>query len=719
MPRPHLTAPRLFLLHLAVLIILAPFALANNATGMFNGLDGDYMRILVRHQHDWMAAGHFSLNPFQGMGNAFFPFDMNLVPAFFLQVAWTGGEVSPTVAYTVFAAELFGATYLIARTLGFLPGVGILGGWLVTLLALPLAPSPRLYAVYGLVPNCLDLIACLALLVWGVKAVADRRRWMSWVGAAALVLVPVFAAVQNPLVVMIIVPAGAAWMAAILLADPAAAHRRRRLLGIAAAAATFGSSGALLFLLGNTLYTVPAFFSDELLQGQAILHNASIVFQGGPEWKNRSGLWLVALSILGALLVLRRPGDVGRTAGAVHVGLTACVVAGGWLLVKYASGWRGPQMIYFELAIWPFYAIFAAFLLIRVSSSVAAAGARLAGSNSHGRIVAYGGVLVAALALVRGAVIPAPQPSRPFPPLLTPIVADLRDETSLAVGRDFRGMAATFTGAVGKEGISWFDQAPFDGRLERATGNDHRFVGLWHYGIPTLQEYNHYTTPPSYLVFSRLLARPADRQIRSITVLTTPNIGLLEVFGVRYVVSDQPLPPPAKLRRTQPATGEGVALHLYELPNPNLGTLAPAVAIRAGSASEQLDAMAVNDLHHAVVAATALPERLAPVRDARMRFDTRGVHVSAYSEGEAVLVLPLQFSRCLAARGSGAEGAALFRANLIQTGIRFSGTLDLALEFRNGVLGDAGCRYADYEDMKTLDLRGAARARPLESVPTL
>ena len=83
------------------LIFVALPALFVNRQHLFHGLDGVYMRQLVRHQHEWMPFGiSFASNPLQGMANVFFPFNMNLTPALAAQAWLWAGEVDPVVSFT-------------------------------------------------------------------------------------------------------------------------------------------------------------------------------------------------------------------------------------------------------------------------------------------------------------------------------------------------------------------------------------------------------------------------------------------------------------------------------------------------------------------------------------------------------------------------------------------------------------------------------------------
>src|SRR5262249_23586919 len=149
------------------------------------------------------------------------------------------------------------------------------------------------------------------------------------------------------------------------------------------------------------------------------------------------------------------------------------------------------------------------------------------------------------------------------------IVSTLRSELLLEPGATFRGSVATFAGGDPTGSINWMNQVVYDYKIWGLTGKDHRSVGLWKYGIPTLFEYSHYITPPSYLFLSRMLARPIDYQIRNVMTLTVPDASVLQALGVRFVISDKILQDDFRLRHISDL-GSGTELRLYELPNPNL-----------------------------------------------------------------------------------------------------------------------------------------------------
>jgi hypothetical protein len=156
-----------------------------------------------------------------------------------------------------------------------------------------------------------------------------------------------------------------------------------------------------------------------------------------------------------------------------------------------------------------------------------------------------------------------------FPIRPNAITERLEQTIATGVGTPFRGLAATFDGVHGRASVDWFNFHGNDAQLWRTTGNDFRLVGLWRYSIPTLMQYSPLITPPYYLLLTDFLSRPADKQVRSVLVLTQPNERMLELWGVRFLIADID-PGFGETKATIPVPGQD-DIRLIELGEPNLG----------------------------------------------------------------------------------------------------------------------------------------------------
>jgi hypothetical protein len=98
-----------------------------------------------------------------------------------------------------------------------------------------------------------------------------------------------------------------------------------------------------------------------------------------------------------------------------------------------------------------------------------------------------------------------------YPPAKTKIIDRLIYEVSVVNGKAFGGYVATFTGYIdlpNNEPAQWTTNViAYDNQLRFPKWNGHRFVGLWYYDIPTLQEYSHFITPQTYCLRGFLVAQ--------------------------------------------------------------------------------------------------------------------------------------------------------------------------------------------------------------------
>jgi hypothetical protein len=106
-----------------------------------------------------------------------------------------------------------------------------------------------------------------------------------------------------------------------------------------------------------------------------------------------------------------------------------------------------------------------------------------------------------------------------------------------------------------------------------------------------------------------------------------------------------------------------------------------------------------------VLATEKLPGDFVSAEGPSMVVERGGLSLHASSPGESLLVLPVQYSHCWQLRN--APNAALFRANLMQLGIRFSGELNAQLRQAFGPMWHSSCRVADAEDMRRLKITAA------------
>jgi hypothetical protein len=153
------------------------------------------------------------------------------------------------------------------------------------------------------------------------------------------------------------------------------------------------------------------------------------------------------------------------------------------------------------------------------------------------------------------------------------------------------------------------------------------------------------------------------------------------------------------------------AWHIYELSRPNVGNYSPTQTLTAetGAAAAAIMIQPNFDFTKQVVVSTAIDKLLVPAHNMQMSPIRGGLHVFGHSDGTSLVVLPQQFSHCLRARDGSVR---LVRANLLVTGVIFSGEIDTDVISDYGVFTPR-CRWADISDIEKLKMQIDARAVPL------
>jgi hypothetical protein len=288
----------------------------------------------------------------------------------------------------------------------------------------------------------------------------------------------------------------------------------------------------------------------------------------------------------------------------------------------------------------------------------------------------------------------------------------LQEHASIEVGRPFRGYTATiWVDKYGEIGVGSRDTPLRDAKLyyygreyfSARYGETFTETDLWDLNIPTLEEYGEWTSVQAHAFALRLLAPAGTATHSNYLRAFAIDPDILRAIGVRYILTDaETLDQPAVLRGfvSDPSSRRTPAVRLFELSNPNLGTqfvmatTADEIAQRIRENKHRLDEVAV--------VSDDIPSTTAKARNVVMIVERDGLRVQAMSDGPAHILLPVQFSHCLAVVNGTA--ARLTRANLFQTLMSFEDTVDARIEFRFGLFADNTCRLRDRLDNKALGL---------------
>lgn len=731
--------------------ILSLLAFRQNSHYLFHGLDGRFEVSLLTQSALFVPPILGLTNDFiHGLGNVWFPLNAALIPAYVLAQGEPGQFTNFALAYAICATELFLATYVAGRAAGCSRTIALAAGWILALLVFQYVGWNKIPSTFRAFPHYATMAAVSTLVAAAILHIGSASGRKAAILATLCFLGVTYIVLAAPAVLILPAPQLAVFGIVSLFS---ASSRRDVFLKLAILAAVPLAGLALgyfHFVAGLVFYTAADVFKGLSIR-PAGLNEVSMLFWS-PIWPlSVQNVFTVertftASGILGALWAVYCSPSTMRMTAIAFLSVVFVYIAIGILHVHY-DFWFGPALWYFEGFLFPYHAIFAAFLAFEIFGFVIRLLALLLRSDRYdfwtlSRDGLCWTLLIAFVpwAYVRHEQQIADPPNlpyfAPYPQSATPITTILKSEGALTPGGPFRGRVATMTGrtfptstnvdVVGLWGIPSVLSM-------RATGNSHDAAGLWQDSIPTLLEYNPLMTPP-YFAFARtFFTEPADLQIRNLVAMRRIEPRLLAAIGVRFVITDMPSDG-LRLRQkidvpvTQDELNElGVrtkipsfSLYLYEVSGSNIGQYSPTRVRVVRNASDMLESLAEPTLDPAntLIVDKDIHVRLVPAILREFLVERGQFRVRADSSDRSVLLLPMEFSRCLrvANRGSGASPVKLFRADLLLTGVLFEKTLDAVIDYRTGPLGGARCRLDDAKDMAALAIKDAFK-RHLDLVP--
>ncbi len=710
--------------HFLALLVVSWTAFSVNRASLLAGYDGDFARVTIDRDYEWSTPGPYTdMNPLAALGNVGCTAHTLCSPGLTLGVIAGGGEVNAVVAYTATAVETFAAMLVLGWCLRLGATVTLASAWGLTLSAMPFRAAPAMYDVAA--PSFVEFIAAQAVMVGVVYRMGEHGWGRTWIACLVILAASNLWSFANGVFYPIVtVPSFAFFATVFVLGSSSRRELATRLVGLGILV-VLAAPTVIPNFLGSVLDTVPAFFSPELENTRRELKWVSGIFRDTSlGWLSRP---LVVLGLAGALVALVTGERGVRRVAIATLAEFGAILGIGLYTTWVARDYRGPSTLYYEFFLWPFYWVFSIYLAAvagrRAISGLRRVAARSSRVDTATVVSCVGTLLVGAwIGISWRSSMPYSRSglNQPWRNEETPIVHRLDEAIALHPGDSFRGSVATFMGYQGREGgTRWFDINMTDFSLQIRTGNDHRAMGLWWFGIPTLNEYNQAMTPGFYAMASRILARPQDQQIRTFIVLTRPDVAYLRSLGVRFMITDfvftDPDARPAEtLVVTEPGR-EPWALRLYELARPNLATYSPTKTSVAADAAALLARVQSPgfDFAEEAVSFDPLPPGLERAVASRLRFEKDRCVIEAASHGRSLILLPLQFSHCLELAVKSSSGSTeaprLVRLNLMQAGLLFSGTTEVEVRLRSGPFHNPYGRLEDYWDMKNVRLQELPR----------
>ncbi len=678
--------------------------------------DGTFILSTVKTQAEWVPGmATFFMDFLRGIGGLSFPIDTQAIPGFLLGPFGGTGNWLPAVSATWFACEFAVAVLLLGRVIGFSLSATLMAAWLGLLGALPyVILTPFIERLWGN-PHLLSTISFSGIALALFVPIGRVPRAQSLACGVGIFVSLTYLTIAFPLMLPIYAPILVFFGAVCVIAASTRAEVSWKLGTVAAISvpylACFG-----VWLAGLMLYSKLTYFLTDMAPSPVTWTWPSLLLEKPAV--RPAGVCFYGIALLGGVVAAfratpLRPFALGYLA---FNGLLWAVTA---VLILTGVEWRGgPPGGYFDMMIYPLHALFAANLVYLSASHIAK---RL----QHGRHLAVIAGTAAIFLIPWGTVAFWTPPSQsqwrtylafPWPPQRTPIVDFLEHHIALHPGEPFRGRVVNVAGSRFVEAelpnAPMINQHYYDALTAYYVGNDHREYGFWYYDIPTLEETSPSTSPFFHVLMSRLLNPKGAWFFRVHEWVSAFDADVLGQLGVKYVLTEQPLP--ARTPVVQMDVGASRTQYLYELADPNIsGRAATKVAVVGNAADAVARLRAVgHDLRDEAVLFEPLPEGpLAPVRNNRLTVERGFLTLSADADGRALLVLPLEFSRCLTFdwSKSGQAPPLTLRANLDQTAILFSGHVEGRIALRYRPLSNPACRLRDMLDAARVDLGSVPR----------
>ncbi|HXM81132.1 MAG TPA: hypothetical protein VN929_04300 [Burkholderiales bacterium] len=329
-----------------------------------------------------------------------------------------------------------------------------------------------------------------------------------------------------------------------------------------------------------------------------------------------------------------------------------------------------------------------------------------------------------------------------YAPQLNPITAQLMKDAALSQGEAFRGLTASYFG--GREGplrkiLGFANDTPsateiyVESRhyLQARYGNSFMMTDLWRFNIPTFEEYGQMVSQPLYVFAKEIFGRPGDTMQSFEINFHRLDIKAMQALGVRFLLTDAelqdhrlrllvehqadpvtapPRPEAASYTRQGKSllVGAAAKLRLYEIRGANIASFSPTRITRLSTTKAHIDRLRADDFSPAreILVTEAIDQSLVPAEHSKMLVYPGKFRVIARSPGISVVLLPVQFSRCLSLKSLLPERRAmprLIRANLIQSAVLFERELDAVLSFDFAPGPDRTCRTRDVADLENLD----------------
>lgn len=521
--------------------IVLYFSFAEHPDCLFTGTDGNLLTLSIETEKLFKVPfSQFGVSPVAGNFDIYFPLNGDYLIGDIVSRILTGGRLSKALTFAASSSFVVICGYAAARAVEASREVALCTGLLIPLVLMPvfqgestLIDSP----LYNIYPYFAEGIGLQLLIISALWHLSGR-----WTGATIFWMITPWACVTvtmaaQPQTAAVMAPGVAVYGVASLFDAKSLVQNHQRFIAgalVLAGAAVFGYFQYELGLIKSSAYY---HFTQEFARSEDDLTFISMIFQGRP------GVLILGLACAGALYAILFETRRLRITAIAFLASTGAFLLLAYGLVRWVPSYRGIAPSYVETYLLPFHLLFATIAVVGPLTRLCAWLTRM--GFTHVRLVRLTPHFFVASVLMTVAGWNIAQVHAAdtwhcqrggFPISPTPITDYLAAKIQSAPERSFHGLVATFNGTVGQE--SAHPARLQDASLWYLIGNDHRDVGLWRFHIPTLNQYSWFISAPYYLMLTEFASRPADVQVRNLILLTRINERMLELWGVRYLITD-------------------------------------------------------------------------------------------------------------------------------------------------------------------------------------
>jgi hypothetical protein len=297
-----------------------------------------------------------------------------------------------------------------------------------------------------------------------------------------------------------------------------------------------------------------------------------------------------------------------------------------------------------------------------------------------------------------------------WPPATDSIPAQIQSkELAIKPGDNFKGRGVILVAMQKTAPAKWLDAYnvhyyKFRVGLGNDLMNDAEIAG-----IPIVNEYGHWMSPPMLALLSVAFYRPEDHIDRAAQAPRAFRSNLARAMGVSFALTDSELPQEVEIYR---GSALDHPLYMYRIVGANVGDFSPTKMIYASNAAQIVDHLQAPDFdgRKVAIAEEQIAGNLVQAESVVVSLHKGPrLHVEAHSSGTSLLVLPFEFSYCLDVQGTGLDR--LIPINLAQIGLIIRGSALLDISYRYGLISGTSCRNEDRRRIDKLRLAEIAPGR--------